>query len=322
MSSTARVGLRAGTAAVLALALTACAGGSSGGGGDAAPRKSTEKPAEKSASGTPSRIAALSVDTANAVADLVGTDRLIAVTRSSQNATLSTHSREFTHVEHKTPPGNRPDPEVVLSWNPDLVVLPARYAGEKRTAETLTKAGLRTVALPGYGDSLDQIHHNLNELGTVLGARPKAEELVSSMKKRTEEITGKVAGVQHKPSVLILSNQAATPFINASTALTSDLVLKAGGTLAAEKAGVTTTRPAAPEAVVKSDPDAILLVDVTGKGRAAYDSLLSNPAVASLKAVKDGKVKLFAANTTYAVGGRSAVDGLDAIARWLHPERF
>ncbi|GAA2107016.1 ABC transporter substrate-binding protein [Streptomyces synnematoformans] len=266
----------------------------------------------------PRRIAALSPDAAEAVTELVGAERLVAVPRQSLSPTLSGHADRLADVPHKIPPGNDPDPEQVLSWGPDLVVVTARHEGEQQASKTLTKAGVDTVTLPGDGGSLKQIQTNLTRLGEKLGAPEKAASLVEEMKRRTAVVTEDVRG-EDRPSVLILSNQAATPFVNAPTALVSDLVVTAGGTLAAEEAGVTRTRPVDPEVIVKADPDFLLLVDVTGKGRASYDTLLENEAVASLDAVTEDRVRLFEANTTYGVGGTAAVDGLEDIAGWLHP---
>ncbi|WBB61898.1 ABC transporter substrate-binding protein [Streptomyces sp. WMMC500] len=310
---TPRKALRTSLPATVLLALLAVTTAACGDDASSADTGDTDTAAAK-----PRRIAALSPDAAEAVTELVGAERLVAVPRQSLSPTLSSHADRLADVPHKIPPGNDPDPEQVLSWDPDLVVVTARHEGEQQASKTLTKAGVDIVTLPGDKGSLKQIRANLTRLGEKLGAEQKAASLVKAMKRRTAAVREEVRG-RDRPSVLVLSNQAATPFVNAPSALVSDLVVKAGGTLAAEEAGVTRTRPVDPEVVVKADPDFLLLIDVTGKGRASYDTLLKNEAVASLDAVAEDRVRLLEANTTYGVGGTAAVDGLEDIASWLHP---
>ncbi|GAA2826084.1 hypothetical protein GCM10020220_013460 [Nonomuraea rubra] len=93
-----------------------------------------------------------------------------------------------------------------------------------------------------------------------------------------------------------------------------------GGDLVAERIGLRATAPVTAEQLIAAKPDAILLIDVTGKGQASFASVMSNPAVAELAAVRDGRVKLMPARISYGTGSVHIADGLEEIARWLHPE--
>ncbi|GAA5063422.1 ABC-type Fe3+-hydroxamate transport system substrate-binding protein [Thermocatellispora tengchongensis] len=178
------------------------------------------------------------------------------------------------------------------------------------------------IAIGNNWGTLEEVKQNLTLLGRALGAEAKAGELTAELDRRAGAVAEKAGAATGRPSVAILSNQAGRPFINAADVLTSDLVKRAGGTLVAERIGLRTTAPVSAEQLIAAKPDAILLIDVTGKGRDSYRSLLDNPAVAELAAVREDRVKLLPARISYGVGGVHLADGLEEMAHWLHPESF
>ncbi|ASO20594.1 iron complex transport system substrate-binding protein [Actinoalloteichus hoggarensis] len=266
----------------------------------------------------PRRIAALSPDAAEATLELVGPDRLVAVPRNLTSPSLGNHVEDAAAVPEQLPPGNEPDPDHVLSLEPDLILVTPRHGGEQDALAVLGETGVPVLALEQW-DGLDDIAANLLLLGEVLDAEDRAASLVAEMAERREAVADAVAG-RDRPSVLGLSNQAGTPFVIGPDAFTSGLIELAGGDAAAETAGVRATGPADPETIVAADPDAILLVDVTGGGRGSFDSVLSNPAVADLPAAAEDRVLLLPAASAFPTGVTHTLDGLEALAGWLHPE--
>jgi iron complex transport system substrate-binding protein len=270
----------------------------------------------------PMRIAALSADVAEAAVELAGAERLIAVPASAANPALSSHAREMAAVPAKLPPGTDPDPEQIISLNPDLILITTRHGGEWDARAVLARSGIPMIAITDGWRTLEEVKRNLTLLGRALDAEARARELTAELDRRADAVAARVGTATDRPSVAILSNQAGRPFINAADVLTSDLVKRAGGTLVADRIGLRTTAPVTAEQLISADPDAILLIDVTGKGRDSYRSLLDNPAVAELTAVREDRVMLLPARTSYGVGGVHLADGLEEIARWLHPEAF
>lgn len=270
----------------------------------------------------PVRIAALSPDVADAAVELVGAGRLVAVPVSATNPALSGHAEQLAGVPAKLPPGNDPDPEQIIALNPDLILLTARHGGERDAQAMLAQAGIPMIAITNGWSTLEEVKQNLTLLGRALDAEAKARDLVAELDRRAGAVAEKTGSVAERPSVAILSNQAGRPFINAADVLTSDLVKRAGGALVADRIGLRNTGPVTAEQLIAANPDAILLIDVTGKGRDSFGSLLDNPAVAELAAVRDDRVKLLPARISYGVGGARIADGLEEIARWLHPETF
>ena len=268
----------------------------------------------------PQRIAALSPDVAEAAVELVGPGSLTAVPASATNPSLSAHADRLAAVPVKLPPGNDPDPERILALDPDLILVTTRHGGEQDARQVLAQAGVPMIAITNGWRTLDEVKENLTLLGRALDAEAKARQITAELDRRAAAVARRIGGIEKRPSVAILSNQAGRPFINAADVLTSDLVRRAGGDLVAERIGLRTTGPVTAERLIAAEPDAILLIDVTGKGRDSYRPLLDNPAVAELAAVREGRVKLLPARISYGTGGVRLADGLEEIARWLHPE--
>jgi len=320
------------SAAVLGLSLLAgCASGAAGGASAGTARQTGyprtvevpgDPPQRVTLPSRPERIAALSPDVAEAAVALAGPDRLAAVPVSATNPALSAHAGQLASVPAKLPPGNEPDPEQIIALDPDLILLTTRHGGERDAREVLAQAGIPMIAITNGWATLEEVKQNLTLLGRALDAEAKAREVTAELDRRAAAVAEKVSGIGDRPSVAILSNQAGRPFLNAADVLTSDLVRRAGGDLVAERIGLRATGPVTAERLIAAEPDAILLIDVTGEGRDSYRPLLDNPAVAELPAVREGRVKLLPARISYGTGGVRLADGLEEIARWLHPEVF
>ncbi|MGM7671808.1 ABC transporter substrate-binding protein [Microbacterium sp. A93] len=268
----------------------------------------------------PQRIVALSSDAAIALHELGLTERLIAIPAAARNATLNPYADEMADVENIVAGENSPEPEQVLALSPDLIVVTARHTGEQDASDVLSATGVPVLTLTNGWSSSDAVIENLEVIGTATGTADEAEALVAEIGEGLAEVRESAAQAASAPSVVILSNQAQVPFINAGSSLVSELLANGGGTNAAEQIGITQTMPIQPEQLVATNPDAIMLVDVTGKGEASFDAVLGNPAVAALPAVQEGRVKLFLGRDVYALAGREVVSGSAAVLSWLHPE--
>ncbi|GAA5063418.1 ABC-type Fe3+-hydroxamate transport system substrate-binding protein [Thermocatellispora tengchongensis] len=129
------------SAAVLGLSLLTGCASDAGDGPSAQPADRTSYPRTVEVPGDPPRqvtlpsrpmrIAALSADVAEAAVELVGAERLTAIPASSANPSLSSHAREMAAVPTKLPPGTGPDPEQIISLNPDLILITTRHGGEQ-----------------------------------------------------------------------------------------------------------------------------------------------------------------------------------------------
>ncbi|MGO2110334.1 MAG: ABC transporter substrate-binding protein [Pseudoclavibacter sp.] len=268
----------------------------------------------------PTRIAVLSPDAATALHELGVTDRVIAVPEAATNPALNPYAEEMSGVENVAGGHTSPEPEHVLAWEPDLIVITARHTGEQDASEQLSATGVPVLTLTNGWSSTEAVVDNLEVLGQATGATQQAGELAA-------EITDGVAGVRERageagetPTVAILSNQAEAPFINAGSSLVAEIVANGGGVNAADAMGIDQTMPVQPEQLVAMNPDYIMLVDVTGKGEESFDSLLGNAAVAALPAIQDARIETFEGNEMYGLAGREVVAASESVLAWLHPE--
>ncbi|WP_186629844.1 ABC transporter substrate-binding protein [Rhodococcus sp. BP22] len=269
---------------------------------------------DNTTSTAPQRIAAISPDVAEAVATLGGGDRLVLIPGTQTNPALTNHLPVMQSVTTTLAAHGAADPEQILATRPDLAIITPRHEGESDTTALLEASSVPVLTLPNSWQTGEQMLNNITLIGDAIGTPDQAAELVREISdafEAIEPLTGP------SPTVLVLSNQAGRPMVNAGDGFTLDLLTRAGGRNAAADAGLTRTSFADPEQIVRANPDAILLVDILGTGKDSFASVLTNPAVAELAAVQQDRIMLLGGKQTQAFGLRSAPEGLVQIRDWL-----
>lgn len=253
----------------------------------------------------PRRIAVLSGDAANLVADLVELDRIIAVPDTGAD-TLD--------VETILPGGADADPEQVLALNPDLVILTARHGSEHDAAAMLEQAGVPSASFGSAAwGGLDPMLATMDTIGELTGTEERAGALRAELEAEREEITGQLdqgAG----PRVLTLMARGDQQMMMAPTTMLNGLVREAGGQLVVDEHGLQGSATADPEQIIELAPDVILVEDFRGQGRQDFADLIGNPALAEVPAIRDGAVEYMSRTTTGSSAGTRAVEGLREVA--------
>jgi iron complex transport system substrate-binding protein len=207
--------------------------------------------------------------------------------------------------------------EQIVALKPDLVL-----ASELNTPEqvkSLVNLGV-TVYYLKNPTTLEGLYTNLEIVGKLSGQEAKAATLVGSLKARIAAVDAKIATVTDKPSVFyeLDSTDPAKPYTAGPGSFVDQLIARAGGSnigaiLQGQWAQISL------EQLVVANPHFILL------GDAAYGttpaSLLTRPGWQTLSAIKENRVLPFDDNTVSRPGPR-LVDGLEALAKILHPELF
>lgn len=260
----------------------------------------------------PQRVAALTYETAELVAELGATDRLVMVQEAMANPVLSAHAEAMAGLEHHAGTEGSIDVEAVIGAQPDLVLLSDRRGLEEGVGQVLEDAGIPVLVLPNNWASVEDLALNVDLVGQALGVDRAADAVATAI---TDGLGG--ATDPDGPRVLVLSNQAGQPFVTAGAAFPLEVVRLAGGQDASEALGMNRTGPISAEQVIAADPDAILLVDMNGSGDQIFTPLLTNDAVAELPAVAEDRVLLVEGREVQALGLTSTVDGRDRIAEWL-----
>lgn len=206
--------------------------------------------------------------------------------------------------------------EVIVSLEPDLVL--AAEINTPEQVKQLEDLGI-TVYYLNNPHTLEQMYINLEIVSQLTGTEPEAATLIESLKKRVAAVDEKIASISSRPSVFyeLDSTDPAKPFTAGKDTFITLLIERAGGSnIAAE---LESYPQMSLEQIVAADPEIVILGDsmwgVTPEAAAA------RPGWESLSAVKNGQVLPFDDNLVSRPGPR-LVDGLEELARLLHPEVF
>ncbi|HEX8992115.1 MAG TPA: cobalamin-binding protein [Anaerolineales bacterium] len=208
--------------------------------------------------------------------------------------------------------------ELILSKKPDLVVASPLTPPEQ--IASLVKAGLTAYVLPNP-KSFEDLYANLETAGKLTGHDAQAATLVASLKARVQAVVSKVSSVSTKPVVYyeLDATDPNAPYTSGPDTFIDLLVRTAGGenfgsNLKGDWVQVSV------ETLLTRQPDFIVLGDNT-YGGVTPDQVKARAGWDALNAVKDGKIYIFDDNTVSRPGPR-LVDGLEAMAKLLHPDVF
>ena len=210
------------------------------------------------------------------------------------------------------------DLEAIVSLEPDLVIAGAINTPE--LVQSLEDLGLSVYFLSNPAD-IEGTFSALQTLGVLSGRSAEAGKLVSELSERTEAIKTLILdATASKPTVYyeLDASDPAKPYTPGPGTFYTALIENAGG----ENIGATLSGEWAQiglEALLTIDPEVILLGDAMWG--VTPESVSQRPGWSALTAVKEGRVLPFDDNLIARIGPRQ-VDGLEALARILHPEVF
>jgi len=207
--------------------------------------------------------------------------------------------------------------EAIVNLEPDLVL--AAEINTPEQVQALADLGLNVFWLANP-TSMDEMYANLLTVGQLTGHEAEAAELAASLEERVAEVERLVAGAGESPSVFyeLDSTEPNAPWTAGPGTFIDTLISMAGGeNVAADIEGQYVQLSL--EKLVIEDPDIILL------GDAAYgatpESVGQRSGWESLAAVKNERVYPFDDNLVSRPGPR-LVEGLETLAKLLHPELF
>ncbi|MCA9875447.1 MAG: ABC transporter substrate-binding protein [Anaerolineales bacterium] len=208
--------------------------------------------------------------------------------------------------------------ETILSLNPDLVL--AADITPPEQIKALTDVGLTVYALPNPTD-LPGMFANLQTVARLTGREAETAALVADLESRVTAVTEAVASVTAEPLVFyeIDGTDPNAPWTTGPGTFVDTLINMSGG----RNVGAVLDGPWAQlsiEELLSQNPDIILLGDYTWGGVTPED-VAARESWNGLTAVQTGAVHTFDDNTVSRPGPR-LVDGLEAMARELHPELF
>lgn len=258
------------------------------------------------------RIVSLAPSTSEIVAYVGAIDRLVAVDDfSDYPPALQDLPRiggsDFTY-----------DAEAIVALEPDLIL--AAGITSPDAVGQLTDLGLTVVVVGGVEASFEAIFADITLVGGLVGAADTTAQAVNALRERVAAVRQGIATVDERPRVYweIDATDPQRPYSIAPGSFIHEILTVAGGENIF--AGVANPYPqVSAEQIIEGDPQ-IIVMSNTAYGT-TVESLRERIGWQDIAAVRDQQVFAIDDDLISRPGPR-AVDGLEVLARLLHPERF
>ena len=229
--------------------------------------------------------------------------------------------------------------EKTISLAPDLVVLSGSLAGMRRgpndLVQSLEAAGIAVVVVDFYLRPLTDTVPSLRILGRLIGREQQAEDFIRFYEGRLARIARRIEGAA-RPSVFFHAHAGGPECcMSPGKGTFDDFITAAGGRNIAAPMLPGATGQISLEQLVTADPEVYVATGGTHMAKsgglmlglgvpretasAGFGKLLAQPGIATLSAVRNGRAtalwQLFNDTPLHVVA-------IEALAKWIHPERF
>jgi iron complex transport system substrate-binding protein len=253
----------------------------------------------------PLRVASLNLTADELLVEMLPPDRLVAVTRWADDASMSNVAGRVPAAAVRLP---RADLERILALRPDLVVV-SEYT-DADFLRLVEKSGLRHHRMSGL-DTLPGIRAAILDLGRAVGTPQPAARLAARFDAVLAELARRLEGGP-RPRVLYWGDPHTA---GAGTAIGS-LLEAAGASNVGRELGLRGIVPIAGEKAFAAEPDAFLVT----AGSGASVALRRHPLLSRTRAVREGRVVEMPNHLLVALSDRAA-DAAWWLASRLHPAR-
>jgi iron complex transport system substrate-binding protein len=209
------------------------------------------------------------------------------------------------------------DVEAVVAAEPDLVIAAGNELTPTAVIEQLTGLGLPVMTL--YPESLDEIYADIELVGRALDRDEGARTLVEDMESRVEAVQTAVADLERPRTFYEVGVFEGAIYTAGAGSFLASLIETAGGEPITGDALSTSIEI---EDLVAADPELILLGDASYDPAITAESIAARPGWETMTAVADGRVVPVAEDIVITRPGPRIVDGLEALARAIHPDAF
>jgi len=262
----------------------------------------------------PERIVSLAPSSTEIVCALDACDRLVGVTD------FDDYPAEVADIDDVVI-NAQVDVERVVAAEPDLVIAAGNEITPSAVIAQLEDLDLPVLVL--YPETLDEVYGDIDLVGTLLDSGDEAATLVAGMQDRVDAVVEAVGDVDRPRTLYEVFYAEGTTYTAGDGSFLASMVDLAGGEpVTGDAQGLIGS-----EDLVAADPELILL------GTASYDPALADPEAAlaavsarpgwaDLVAVADGRVVPYTDDIVTTRPGPRIVDGLEALARAIHPDLF
>jgi iron complex transport system substrate-binding protein len=258
----------------------------------------------------PARIVSLAPSNAEIVCALDACDRLVGVTD------FDDYPAEVVEVD-KVVTMAQVDVEAVVASEPDLVLAAGNEITSTAVIDQLTDLGLTVMVL--YPESLAEVSADVELVGEAIGRQAEAAALLADIAARVEAVEEAVAGLVRPRTFYEVSVYEGVIYTAGEGSSLADLIRTAGGDAITGDALSTSIEI---EDLVAADPEVILLGDATYDDTITPESVAARPGWETMTAVADQRVVVVREDVVITRPGPRIVDGLEALARAIHPDAF
>ena len=259
--------------------------------------------------GPPKRIVALAPSNTEILFALGAEDRIVAVDQWSDHPPAAKTKPRISPFS--------PSLEQIVTLRPDLILA---ALGSAEPVLPLDRQGVKVLVLAPR--TLEDVYRNILLIGRIVEAEERAKRLVDAMRRRVAAVLAKVRGAP-RPKVFVEldASDPIRPFTAGPGSFVDLLVQLAGGVNVAAS-----SRTAWPqfslEELLRADPDMIILADeLVTVNPQTPQTVARRPGWSLLRAVDRGAMYSINAELISRPGPR-IVEGLELMARRLHPDRF
>jgi iron complex transport system substrate-binding protein len=207
----------------------------------------------------------------------------------------------------------RPNIEMVLGLKPDLVIQSAGRKEAMLAVQQIQKEGV-PVAVFSPTSFID-LFSVIERVGTLTGASNEAKALIEKLERRLNRVKARLRNISHRPYIFF---EVRYPNLLGAGqgSIVNDVILHAGGVNCVKKKKK--LMRIGMEALIECNPEAYIIQQGPMNKNPSHPS--SRPHFQVLEAVKNGKI-LFVDEQAYSRPGPRAVDAVEELAEFLHPNR-
>ena len=264
---------------------------------------------EATESSAPLRIVSLTLATDEILLDLVPVERIAGVTNLVDDAEISNAAGRYPD---SVPRLREADAERIIGLTPDLVCVAPHNSID--FVQLLQHSG-PPIFKYEWVNSIDEVEAGIQKLGERVGEPERAHCLAVKMQAKRKRIAERLKGLRERPRVLFWS----AGFTAGPRSTIDDMIREAGAINVAAELGLGASEEISPERMVAADPDYVLLCRWAGDDRP--NRVDNHPILRRLRAVQTNRVLSVEGRYLTSVS-HYVVEGVERLARLLHPDRF
>lgn len=201
--------------------------------------------------------------------------------------------------------------DAVVALRPDLLlVTPSRQAANQ-LIDPMERLGIPIVVL--LQRNVAEILSNIRLMALIAGIPARGDAVAARLQERLDKVQERLEG-QPLPTAIMITGRLGNGLmlVERPESYTADAMMRAGTRRAFGGAGA--IAQVSPEAIVRADPDVLLFA---GAERDLKE-LVTRPGFGEMRAVRTGRTHIVS-RAQFLIPGPRTVDGIESLARVLHP---